>query len=262
MQWLRIRFFFKFQLILAEAKKKSHLYSSAFLARSTWFMNMFYLPSIHKLCALHKCIRPEIFEAEKLRFGRFFFLVRAFAQLNICQRKKPTQSCDEAQMHTFIEVYYVLFLMLLFLSLVYWSIGFHVPHKNEYVFGRCRWLWLPIRSQAPIKNGNKSRTKEMRTPRPNHIFGLRRMRKIFNNWKLATGRPVYSVISDICIIEWRKTFSLPLALSVSFSVGNKMCDEITDAGFFIFHGVFVCKFECECIYLPRDERIEWRANCQ
>lgn len=97
-----------------EIRKKHHLYSSAFLVRSTWFMNMFYLPSIHKLCALHKCIRPEIFEAEKLRFGRIFFLVRAFAQLNICQKKKTTQSCDEAKMHTFIEVYYVLFLMLLF----------------------------------------------------------------------------------------------------------------------------------------------------
>lgn len=70
------------------------------------------------------------------------------AQLNICQNEEceigskrekerdieSRQWCDEAKMRTFIEVYYVLFLMFFFLLYCVLVSDFHVTHRNKYDF--------------------------------------------------------------------------------------------------------------------------------
>lgn len=127
--------------------------------------------SIHKLCALHKCIRPEIFEAKNLCSHYACECVCVCVRLHnwiFARIKRPIILWSENAL-----IYWVLLCVVFdvkfFFSRVYWSVGILVPHHIEYVLGRFWWLWLPIdvsiQSQAPMNNGYKSRTEEMHTDR-------------------------------------------------------------------------------------------------
>lgn len=103
--------------------------------------------------------------------------ILSFVQLNICQNEdckrggkrekergiESRQWCDEAKMRTFIEVYYVLFLMFFFLLYCVLVSDFHVTHQNKYVFFSVLYSVGNRRRLQKLRKINYAEQRNMRT---------------------------------------------------------------------------------------------------